>query len=53
MTDVNGVPEIAVARPKDARVAWQVYLDGAIKVRRLNSGVVEIATGDADWKEVD
>lgn len=48
--EVVGSPTIAVARPNDKRVAWQVYLDGAIKVRRLNSGIIEVATDDGDWR---
>lgn len=43
--------EIAVAHPADTRVDWQVYIDGAVKVRRLNSGVIEVATGTDDWME--
>lgn len=43
-------PEIAVARPNDRRVAWQLYLPG-IKVRALNSGTVQIATEDGDWRD--
>jgi hypothetical protein len=43
-------PSIAVARPNDRRVEWQVYLGGTIKVRQLNSGEVQIATGDGDWR---
>ncbi len=39
------------AKPRDSRVVWQVYLDGAIKVRRLNSGVVQVASGDSDWAD--
>lgn len=44
--------DIAVARPGDARVDWQVYIDGAVKVRRLNSGVVEVAVRDEEWVEL-
>lgn len=43
--------EVNIARPDDSRVDWQVYIDGAIKVRQLNSGVVEYAVDDGDWTE--
>lgn len=42
-------PTIAWANPQDTRVAWQFYADGVIKVRQLNSGIVQYAVGDSDW----
>lgn len=48
MTDT---PTIAWARPSDARVTWQFYADGLIKVRQLNSGVVQVATDDEEWRD--
>lgn len=46
-------PVIAWAKPSDVRVAWQFYVDGAIKVRQLNSGIVQVATGDQDWRDAE
>lgn len=43
--------EVNIARPDDSRVDWQVYIDGAIKVRQLNSGVVESAVDDGEWTQ--
>ena len=43
--------EVNIARPDDSRVDWQVYIADAIKVRQLNSGVVEYAVDDGDWTE--
>lgn len=49
---IPAVPEISFARPNDKRVEWQVYVGGVVKLRKLNSGVVEIATLDSDeWRE--
>lgn len=45
-------PTAAWATPK-AHEAWRVYLDGAIKVRKLNSGVIQVATGDDEWKDAE
>jgi hypothetical protein len=46
-------PVIAWAKPADVRVAWQAYVNGVIKVRQLNSGVVQVATGDQDWRDAE
>lgn len=48
---LSDTPTVAWAKPADARVAWQVYLNGAIKVRQLNSGVVQFATGENEWED--
>lgn len=40
--------------PKE--VAWNAYIGEAgvadVKIRKLNSGVIEVAIGDEDWREV-
>lgn len=45
-------PTIAQAKPLDTRVAWQLYIE-KIAVRELNSGLIQIKTGDGDWRDVD
>lgn len=50
---MSEAPVVAVARPNDKRVDWQVYIDGAVKVRRLNSGIIEVAgLEDEEWRPV-
>jgi hypothetical protein len=44
----SGNPWIAHATPRPEEV-WRVYLNGKIKVRELNSGIVQVAVGDKDW----
>lgn len=45
-------PTIAQAKPRDSRVAWQLYIN-KIAVRELNSGIVQIKTGDGDWRDAE
>lgn len=46
-------PIAAWATPRTEE-AWRVYLDGAIKVRQLNSGVVQYAVGDnIEWRDAE
>jgi hypothetical protein len=46
-------PTVAVARPSDVRVEWQVYVGGVIKVRQLTDGTVQVAgLDDDDWKRI-
>jgi hypothetical protein len=47
---VTSRPEVVYAKPKSGEV-WRVYIGGKIKVRELNSGAIEVATGDNDWSE--
>lgn len=43
-------PEIAWRRTKPNE-AWACYIDGAIAVRRLNNGTVQIKLGDeTEWR---
>lgn len=43
-------PEVAWRRTK-AHEAWACYIDGAIAVRRLNNGTVQIKLGDeTEWR---
>lgn len=50
---MSNTPTVAWAKPADARVAWQAYLSDKIKVRELNSGVVQYAVGDGDWADAE
>ena len=46
-------PTIAVARPQNNQVEWQVYVGGVIKVRQLVDGTVQVAgIDDDDWKTI-
>lgn len=47
MTDT---PIVAWANPKPDE-EWRCYLDGVIKVRRLNSGIVQIAVEGEGWRD--
>lgn len=38
------------ANPKPDEV-WRVYIGDKIKVREMNSGIVQVATGGSDWKD--
>ncbi len=44
-------PQVAFARPKSDE-EYRVYIGGDIKVRKMNSGVIQIATEHSDWMEV-
>lgn len=48
MTDT---PTIAWAKPNDRRVAWQAYVGDKIKIRELNDGTVQYATGESEWED--
>lgn len=47
--DTTGKIIVAWANPKPEE-EWRCYVDGAIKVRKLNSGVIQVATGYDDWR---
>ena len=47
---MSDVPLVAWANPKPHE-DWRFYVDGAIKVRMLTSGVVQVATGEEDWRD--
>lgn len=49
---MSDTPVVAWATPDDRRVVWQAYIDEAVKVRRLASGIVEVAVRDEDWQEL-
>lgn len=42
--------EIAWANPAPTEV-FRVYVGDKIAVRELNSGIVQIKTGDGDWRD--
>jgi len=44
-------PNIRYAKPKSDEV-YRLYIGGDIKVRKMNSGVMQIATEGNDWMEV-
>lgn len=44
---------LAWARPADKRVEAQFYAFGKIKVRLLNNGIVQYATGDGEWEDAE
>lgn len=50
---MTSVREVVQARPADKRVDAQIYAFGKIKVRLLNNGVVQYATGDSGWVDVE
>lgn len=41
------------AHPLDKRVEAQFYAFGKIKVRLLNNGIVQYATGEEDWRDAE
>jgi hypothetical protein len=46
-------PAVAVARPNDTNVQWQVYVGGVVKVRQLVDGTVQVAgLDDDDWHPI-
>ncbi len=47
---LSAKPEVVYAKPRPGEV-WRVYIGGKVKVRELNSGTIEVATGDRDWSE--
>lgn len=47
---VSSHPEVVYAKPKSGEV-WRVYIGGKVKVRELNSGIIQVATGGSDWSE--
>lgn len=44
------VPTIVWAKPRPEEV-WRAYIAQKIKVRELNSGQIQIATNDEDWRD--
>ena len=40
----------ATPRPHEE---WRVYISGEVKVRKLSSGIIQVATGYNEWKDVD
>lgn len=40
---------VAWANPKPEE-EWRCYIDGAVKVRKLNNGEIQVATGYDGWK---
>lgn len=40
---------VSWANPR-AEEEWRCYIDGAVKVRKLNSGEIQVATGYDDWR---
>lgn len=45
----NGKIIVAWANPAPHE-EWRCYIDGAVKVRKLNSGEIQVAVGYDDWK---
>lgn len=45
-------PTAIFARPKPHE-EWRVYISGEVKVRKLSSGSIQVATGYGEWKDVD
>lgn len=50
MDTSNGKIIVAWANPAPHE-EWRCYIDGAIKVRKLNSGIIQVATGYDDWRD--
>ena len=54
MNDFNldNRPVIRFAKPRPEEV-WRAYINGKIKIRELNSGLMQVAVDDGDWKYVE
>lgn len=48
----TATPVIVWANPAPHE-AWRAYINGVVKVRQLNSGIVQAAGLDGEWKDVD
>jgi len=47
----TGTDKVIVAWANPAQhEEWRCYIDGAVKVRKLNSGEIQVATGYEEWK---
>lgn len=49
MDTSNGKIIVAWANPAPHE-EWRCYIDGAIKVRKLNNGEIQVATGYEEWR---
>lgn len=50
MDTTNGKVIVAWANPAPHE-EWRAYIDGSVKVRKLNNGKIQVATGYDDWRD--
>lgn len=48
---MSETPTIVFAHPKPEEV-WRAYVGDKVKIRELNSGIVQVAADDGDWTPV-